>query len=163
MVVLMIIRLFTLINECRPPFFSITRIARYLASGIVNFSLTTIMFWLFPLTWNLRALNFFEYSFERRERDSNPRTFWVNGFQDRRIRPLCHLSGAKIALQRLLAKSYLKIKPNYNTVDFLLHIRNLQPQVDRSKTDTELFLKYCTVSINSSNLRADPPSVYTNV
>ena len=34
----------------------------------------------------------------RRERDSNPRNFWFNGFQDRRIRPLCHLSGAKIGL-----------------------------------------------------------------
>ena len=38
----------------------------------------------------------------RRERDSNPRTFWVNGFQDRRIRPLCHLSAAKIASERRL-------------------------------------------------------------
>jgi hypothetical protein len=31
----------------------------------------------------------------------------LNGFQDRRIRPLCHLSGAKIALQRLSAKLIL--------------------------------------------------------
>lgn len=31
----------------------------------------------------------------RRERDSNPRnTCVLNGFQDRRIKPLCHLSGA---------------------------------------------------------------------
>ena len=31
----------------------------------------------------------------RRERDSNPRnTCVLNGFQDRRIQPLCHLSGA---------------------------------------------------------------------
>ena len=41
----------------------------------------------------------------RRERDSNPRTFWVNGFQDRRIRPLCHLSGAKIGWEKLTAKT----------------------------------------------------------
>ena len=46
----------------------------------------------------------------RRERDSNPRTFWVNGFQDRRIRPLCHLSGAKIASGRWLTKN----KSNYS-------------------------------------------------
>ena len=30
--------------------------------------------------------------FERREGDSNPRGLWPNGFQDRRIRPLCHPS-----------------------------------------------------------------------
>jgi hypothetical protein len=41
----------------------------------------------------------------RRERDSNPRTFWVNGFQDRRIRPLCHLSGAKISAANKTAKT----------------------------------------------------------
>lgn len=28
----------------------------------------------------------------RTERDSNPRAFGANGFQDRRIKPLCHLS-----------------------------------------------------------------------
>jgi hypothetical protein len=28
-----------------------------------------------------------------------PGSFHFNGFQDRRIRPLCHLSGAKIGLQ----------------------------------------------------------------
>jgi hypothetical protein len=33
---------------------------------------------------------------ERRERDSNPRNpCELNGFQDRRIRPLCHLSVGK--------------------------------------------------------------------
>ncbi len=32
--------------------------------------------------------------FLRRDRDSNPgRTYILNGFQDRRIQPLCHLSG----------------------------------------------------------------------
>jgi hypothetical protein len=34
----------------------------------------------------------------RRDRDSNPgRTCILNGFQDRRIQPLCHLSGIPIA------------------------------------------------------------------
>ena len=33
-----------------------------------------------------------------------PGSFHFNGFQDRRIRPLCHLSGAKIGLQQLSAK-----------------------------------------------------------
>jgi hypothetical protein len=32
----------------------------------------------------------------------------VNGFQDRRIRPLCHLSGAKVRVQILVTKNYLK-------------------------------------------------------
>ena len=44
----------------------------------------------------------------RRERDSNPRTFWVNGFQDRRIRPLCHLSGAKVRVGIILTKIFEK-------------------------------------------------------
>ena len=43
----------------------------------------------------------------RRERDSNPRTFWVNGFQDRRIRPLCHLSGATVRMQKFLPKLFI--------------------------------------------------------
>jgi hypothetical protein len=33
-----------------------------------------------------------------------PGNFRFNGFQDRRIRPLCHLSGAKIGLQGVSAK-----------------------------------------------------------
>jgi hypothetical protein len=37
-----------------------------------------------------------------------PGTFRFNGFQDRRIRPLCQLSGAKIGLQSISAKSILK-------------------------------------------------------
>src|SRR5260221_12262057 len=45
---------------------------------------------------------------ERRERDSNPRTFWVNGFQDRRIRPLCHLSAAKITVEHLAKKLWAR-------------------------------------------------------
>ena len=45
----------------------------------------------------------------RRERDSNPRTFWVNGFQDRRIRPLCHLSGANVRQGSFTPKKLRKI------------------------------------------------------
>ena len=48
--------------------------------------------------------------YQRRERDSNPRTFWVNGFQDRRIRPLCHLSGAKIRAVMFHSKSICSFK-----------------------------------------------------
>ena len=40
---------------------------------------------------------FLSTSGERGIRTPGPVT--VNGFQDRRIRPLCHLSGAKITLQ----------------------------------------------------------------
>ena len=36
-----------------------------------------------------------------------PGGFHLNGFQDRRIRPLCHLSGAKLALHCYPAKSIL--------------------------------------------------------
>ena len=39
---------------------------------------------------------------ERGIRTPGPVT--VNGFQDRRIRPLCHLSGAKVRLQPKMAK-----------------------------------------------------------
>jgi hypothetical protein len=39
---------------------------------------------------------------ERGIRTPGPVT--VNGFQDRRIRPLCHLSGAKIRLQTFQSK-----------------------------------------------------------
>jgi hypothetical protein len=34
----------------------------------------------------------------------------LNGFQDRRIRPLCHLSGANIDSQDILTKSILLFK-----------------------------------------------------
>ncbi len=57
----------------------------------------------------------------RRERDSNPRTFWVNGFQDRRIRPLCHLSGAKILRQGLSAKLNLNIYNSNIMLSFRIH------------------------------------------
>jgi hypothetical protein len=40
---------------------------------------------------------------ERGIRTPGPVT--VNGFQDRRIRPLCHLSGAKIGAGGLIAKT----------------------------------------------------------
>lgn len=52
----------------------------------------------------------------RRERDSNPRTaHTVNGFQDRRVRPLCHLSkrGGKsrtiFHTTKIFGKNYCKI------------------------------------------------------
>ena len=39
------------------------------------------------------------FQFVRRKRDSNPRSARTdNGFQDRRIRPLCHSSGRKISI-----------------------------------------------------------------
>ena len=38
-----------------------------------------------------------------------PGGFHLNGFQDRRIRPLCHLSGAKIGVQPF-QKKFLFIK-----------------------------------------------------
>ena len=37
-----------------------------------------------------------------------PGGFHLNGFQDRRIRPLCHLSGAKVRLQVFYAKKNIK-------------------------------------------------------
>jgi hypothetical protein len=43
---------------------------------------------------------------ERGIRTPGPLT--VNGFQDRRIRPLCHLSGAKIGVEDITAKNDLK-------------------------------------------------------
>ena len=47
----------------------------------------------------------------RRERDSNPRTFWVNGFQDRRFKPLSHLSAAKI-----------QFEINWQKIDQVIHL-----------------------------------------
>ena len=46
---------------------------------------------------------------ERGIRTPGPVT--VNGFQDRRIRPLCHLSneGAKIRLRIVICKGYIKV------------------------------------------------------
>ncbi|MEY4042147.1 MAG: hypothetical protein RL233_1678, partial [Bacteroidota bacterium] len=46
---------------------------------------------------------------ERGIRTPGPVT--VNGFQDRRIRPLCHLSneGAKIRLTNVICKGFLKV------------------------------------------------------
>ena len=43
---------------------------------------------------------------ERGIRTPGPVT--VNGFQDRRIRPLCHLSGAKVNHQNRIIKKSLK-------------------------------------------------------
>ena len=54
----------------------------------------------------------------RRERDSNPRTaHTVNGFQDRRVRPLCHLSkrGDKSRTFFLTTKAFLH---NYGKIFF---------------------------------------------
>ncbi len=47
------------------------------------------------------------FSGERGIRTPGPVT--VNGFQDRRIRPLCHLSGAKIQLQEFQSKSICRL------------------------------------------------------
>jgi hypothetical protein len=43
-----------------------------------------------------------------------PGGFHLNGFQDRRIRPLCHLSGAKVGVedQKAKAKKRLLRKAN---------------------------------------------------
>ena len=46
------------------------------------------------------------FSGERGIRTPGPVT--VNGFQDRRIRPLCHLSGAKIGLKGIASKYNLE-------------------------------------------------------
>jgi hypothetical protein len=54
------------------------------------------------------------FSGERGIRTPGPVT--VNGFQDRRIRPLCHLSGAKIGMQGLLAKSSWILFERFSTV-----------------------------------------------
>jgi hypothetical protein len=60
----------------------------------------------------------------------------VNGFQDRRIRPLCHLSGAKIGLEMIQQKLFLKINrfhfpyPDFSWIIFLIHpliMKNLSP------------------------------------
>ncbi len=51
---------------------------------------------------------------ERGIRTPGPVT--VNGFQDRRIRPLCHLSGAKIHVEKL---SRIKIIFNFYTYLFM--------------------------------------------
>ncbi|GEM_PF-25013 len=51
--------------------------------------------------------------FWRRERDSNPRgLLHPNGFQDRRNRPLCHLSGRKITIFLLFSNKKLALSPN---------------------------------------------------
>ncbi len=47
---------------------------------------------------------------ERGIRTPGPVT--VNGFQDRRIRPLCHLSGAKIGVAIKLTKKSEKFSSN---------------------------------------------------
>ncbi len=49
-----------------------------------------------------KRLFLFGSSGERGIRTPGPVT--VNGFQDRRIRPLCHLSAAKVSVRRLMAK-----------------------------------------------------------
>ena len=43
---------------------------------------------------------------ERGIRTPGPLT--VNGFQDRRIRPLCHLSAAKVRLELIKTKSFMQ-------------------------------------------------------
>ena len=47
---------------------------------------------------------------ERGIRSPGPVT--VNGFQDRRIRPLCHLSAAKLRIEAFQPKSYYGIGPS---------------------------------------------------
>ena len=50
----------------------------------------------------------------RRERDSNPRSLLqtLNGFQDRRIQPLCHLSVSKIETRRVMAGAMITNSAN---------------------------------------------------
>ncbi len=51
--------------------------------------------------------------FLRRERDSNPRgLLHPNGFQDRRNRPLCHLSGGKSTIFLLFSNKKLALGRN---------------------------------------------------
>ncbi len=52
-----------------------------------------------------------------------PGTLQFNGFQDRRIRPLCHLSGAKIGRHGKTAKFILLILNNiFDLIQFLLSL-----------------------------------------
>jgi hypothetical protein len=60
----------------------------------------------------------FIFSGEKGIRTPGPVT--VNGFQDRRIRPLCHLSAAKIRFEIVQPKSFTKL--------FLLAFYLLPPQ-----------------------------------
>ncbi len=61
-----------------------------------------LFLWKLLKTKNPESLDFqgfavLRFSIPRRKRDSNPRSpRELNGFQDRRIRPLCHFSTAKI-------------------------------------------------------------------
>ncbi len=58
--------------------------------------------------WTLKKKATLKSQILRRKRDSNPRRLWhLNGFQDRRNRPLCHFSAAKIQLLSVL-KSFPK-------------------------------------------------------
>ncbi len=58
----------------------------------------------------------------RRERDSNPRRLLhLNGFQDRRNRPLCHLSGAKVQ-NFLITKQNISFCRAVNTKSVILAI-----------------------------------------
>jgi hypothetical protein len=67
----------------------------------------------------LQRLEIFFTDFLRRERDSNPRTFRVNGFQDRRIRPLCHLSGCKIIVWLVIFQKNIHSAANCVNMYFL--------------------------------------------
>ncbi len=50
----------------------------------------------------------------------------VNGFQDRRIRPLCHLSAANVQVETIQSK----INQNIIFNDFLLTTENTAAQVN---------------------------------
>ena len=58
---------------------------------------------------------------ERGIRTPGPVT--VNGFQDRRIRPLCHLSGAKIGGATYPTKSFWRIAIRESATVYLAHLR----------------------------------------
>ena len=54
-----------------------------------------------------------------------PGGFHLNGFQDRRIRPLCHLSGAKVRGQMLTPKIFT-ITPRVFLILYLVLISRLR-------------------------------------
>ena len=67
-------------------------------SGWCTIMCTTDPFGNFNFTFNLITEKYFESGGERGIR--TPGTFRYNGFQDRRIRPLCHLSISKVEVAR---------------------------------------------------------------
>src|SRR5688572_15058660 len=53
-----------------------------------------------------------------------PGGFHLNGFQDRRIRPLCHLSGAKVMFESIQPKNISEVKFRVVSVVVLSGLRD---------------------------------------